>query len=267
MTKALLLFETLAASEVPLGVSAIGQALDLQKSNVHRLLHTLSVMGYVQQDPDTRRYAATLKVWELGTNLLRRNALRLAARPIMVELVRVTEDPAFLSVLSGTDIVYLDTVDSPSLPALAPTGTRAPAIFPASGKVLLANQKDPEAALDEVIASVPQASRIDRDAMLREFEDIRTRGFAISVGGWRRGRSAVAAAIPRGTMPPNAAIGVGGSIDRMGKHHVAQIADAVMTAAERVGEVGPTGDSVARLEAPLKIDPKSLYATRTDVGS
>jgi IclR family transcriptional regulator, KDG regulon repressor len=263
VTKALLLFETLAASDLPMGVSAIGEALDLQKSNVHRLLHTLMLMGYVQQDPDTKRYTATLKVWEIGSNLLRRNALRVVARPVLVELSRNTSEAAFLSVLSGTDMVYLDTVDSPLVPALAPTGSRAPAVFPASGKALLANQKDPEAALDQIISTVPQAARLDKEAMLREFEEIRKNGYATSSGGWRRGRSAVAAAIPRANMPPTAAVGVGGPTEAMTPRRMVEIAGAVMDAAERIAEVSPLSDSAARLDAAVKIDPRRLYNGRS----
>lgn len=52
----LLVLERLLASGRPLGVCEIARDLDKGKSNVHRVLATLSSRGFVNQDCGTRKY-------------------------------------------------------------------------------------------------------------------------------------------------------------------------------------------------------------------
>ena len=58
--KLLRLYEHLCRADAPLGVSALAAKLKLTKSNAHRILRTLTGLGYAQQGDDGR-YAPTLK--------------------------------------------------------------------------------------------------------------------------------------------------------------------------------------------------------------
>jgi DNA-binding IclR family transcriptional regulator len=69
--KLLRLYEHLCRAETPLGVSALASRLRLTKSNAHRILRTLTGLGYALQTPDGQ-YTPTLKAWELGTLVLNR---------------------------------------------------------------------------------------------------------------------------------------------------------------------------------------------------
>lgn len=242
--KAFTLFETLAASDVPMGVAAISRAMSLQKSNVHRLLHTLGTLGYVQQDSDTKRYFPTLKAWQIGSVIARRDILRVTARPILLDLHRKTGESVFLSVFSDTDVLYIDAIDAPHSPAHGRLGSNAPAVFPATGKAILAHQRDPAALVDYIISKVPQASGIDREALLEEFVEIRRKGYAVSMGGWRRWSNSVAAPILRINIPPVAAIGVGGTSELLTKKRISQVVDALMSAAAEISEIHMPANTV-----------------------
>ena len=236
--KAITLFEFLAASDIPLGVSALSKHFNLQKSNVHRLLNTLSILGYVRQDIETKRYLPTLRVWEVGSDIVQRDALRVAARPILKELYQATGRSVFISVLSGTHILYLDTIDFLESPQLGPqSGGRVPAAYPASGKAILAHQSDPASALERVIAAFPQAVDLDRAALLKEFKTIREQGYAVTVNGWRKGSSSLAAPILTPGYPANAAIGVAGVSEQLPQRQILKFAQTVMTAARRISEL------------------------------
>lgn len=237
--KALALFEILSEADTPLGISAISRLMNLQKSNVHRLLNTLIYLGYAKQDADTKRYFPSLKVWEIGLKVVKRDFLRVVGHRFLVDLSKSNSDPAFLSILSGTDILYIDTVDSSMFPKVAPTGSRTPAVFPASGKAILAFQDDPESHLDRILAALPQTRRVDRSALLLELEDVRRNGYASSFSGWREGLNAVAAPIFRSAGPPVAAIGLGGSAERMTKRRMRQVAGSVIEAASGIAELVP----------------------------
>ena len=49
-----------------LGITEISKAMGLPKPTVHGLVRTLVKQGFVQQDPQTRKYRLGLKIYELG---------------------------------------------------------------------------------------------------------------------------------------------------------------------------------------------------------
>lgn len=237
--KAFQLFETLAASATPMGISSLSQTLSLQKSNVHRLLRTLTALGYVRQDLDTKRYLPTLRAWEVGSTIVRRDRLRIGARRILNDLHRATGESVYLSVLSGGHVLYLDTIDAAHSMELTPQpGVRTPAVFPASGKAILANQRDVMACVDRCLAALPDGISVDRGELLGELEKIRAQGFATTVNGWRRGASSLAAPVMTIGMIPTAAIGILASADHLPLERILSFAPQVMNAAARIAESG-----------------------------
>src|SRR5262249_23149323 len=73
--------ELLALAPEPMRLSAIGVALGLHKSTVHRILVTLIALGYAEQDRETSCYRAHLRMWELAAALIAQHPLRRAASP------------------------------------------------------------------------------------------------------------------------------------------------------------------------------------------
>ena len=237
--------EALAQSASPLGVTELGRMLGLQKSNVHRILKTMQKLGYVQKEPGTARYLLSLKLWELGTKIIDRNKLRRAARPFMRQLHQETDEFVYLAVLSGSDILYLETIDAVFPLRLGiVTGARVPAVFPASGKALLAYQPNAGRLIDQAIRSAPDPVSFDRKALIEELCEIRACGFATSVGGWTRGRNSVAAPVIIEGQPPVAVVGVGGPSERMSPKRLVDLATSVLNAATRIAETLGTGEAL-----------------------
>lgn len=206
-------FDVLAAlcrSRAPMGVAALSEELQIGRSNVHRLLTTLSELGYVRKEEKTRRYFATLKLWEQGAIVVDRSRFRRGARPHLLKLAQDTGHAVVLSVLSGKDILYLEKIEATrSGPTPSRAGLRVPAIFPASGKVLIAYQPDAEALIADICATVPQASNLRPDALIEECRQIREKGYATAINGWTSHSSSVAVPIPGGRGHPRAALGIG----------------------------------------------------------
>ena len=111
--KGLTVLETLAASEVPRGITDLANDLDLTKSNVHRLVQALVHRGYAEKDPLSGRYQCTMRLWQLGSFLANRIEVRPIARPYLGRLVKQTQESAHLSIFDGTRILYIDKIDSP----------------------------------------------------------------------------------------------------------------------------------------------------------
>jgi len=209
LVKGLRILEALAFSNEPLGVSTLSETLGIGRSNTHRLLKTLSATGYVSQEPGTRRYLPTLKTWEQGSLVVERSRLRRAAQPILRRLHEETGEVVFLSVLHGGEILYvlkIDPVDN--LATTARAGQRVPAIFTASGKVLLAYQPDAEGLINEIAARVPSFDPQRKALLIKEMEEIRADGFAYSSSGWTAHANSTAVAVPNANLPPVVSIGL-----------------------------------------------------------
>ena len=115
------------------------QRLHLPKSSLHELLSVLVGHRFVELDPDTREYRLGIRIWESGQAYLRDRELVTESRPILARIASAVDETVQLAVLEGSDIVYLEKVDSSQAVRLQSyVGKREPAYMTALGKVLLA---------------------------------------------------------------------------------------------------------------------------------
>jgi len=61
------LLEALADNGLELGIAELCKKISLPKGTVHRLLGTLKNLGYIEQNPQNRKYYFTVKIFKLGT--------------------------------------------------------------------------------------------------------------------------------------------------------------------------------------------------------
>jgi IclR family transcriptional regulator, KDG regulon repressor len=244
----LALLEALARAGEPCGVSELARQLQLTKSNVHRLLQTLNEQGYVQNVGATGRYEVTLKLWELGVEVLDKFDVKRVAFEPMERLVALTGETVHLSILDHGEVVYIDKVDSPQpVRAYSKVGGRAPAYCVATGKALLAHAS--AAVVDAVARELRShtANTITDPTELRaELKRVREAGYAINRGEWREGVCGVAAPIRDGRGSVIAAIGISGPVDRLKSRVVKQFAPAVVEVARSISSrLGWTGGAGA----------------------
>ena len=238
VAKGLAVLELLARADGPLRLGAIAQQLNLQKSNVHRLLGTLATLGYVMQEPETGRYMPSLKLWELGVGVLHAHPARRAAAPIMHELHRATGETVSLTLLDGEEVLYLDKLLSPRpLRFTTRPGSRALAAFTPSGKAMLAQLADPRPILERTRRRLSRGRDLSVEGVMAEFELIRRQGYALSEGEASPGVVGVAAAIPSREGPPSA-ITVSGPAERMSSAKRGLVIEAVLQACARIAEAG-----------------------------
>lgn len=232
VAKGLKVLEELSRADGPVRLSDIATRLELQKSNVHRLLSTLVTLGYAERETETGRYRASLKVWELGAQVAGRHAVRCAAAPFLQELHRQTSETVSLVVLDGDEILYLDQIVAPTpVRRTSRVGGRAPAIYPASGLALLAQSPDAVRTYERL---APLGGSVD--AFLADLARVRDLGYAVTLGGWSSGIHSVAAAIgSRGGAV--AALAISGPAERMPAERTAELGQAVLNACTRIGDV------------------------------
>lgn len=150
LDRALRMLEVLGDSENNIGVTELGQKLDVDKSTAYRLLATLAARGYVEQEPETKKYKLGLKVVELSSMVLDKMELRKVAKPFMKELMRRTNETIHLAILDVGNVVCIDQEETPSMINVnMAVGREAPGHCTAIGKVLWAYLKEEE--LDRVL--------------------------------------------------------------------------------------------------------------------
>ena len=147
LVKGIGLLEVLARADRAMGVTELATSLGIGKSNAHRLLQALVELGYVRREGTEGTYAATIRLWELGSAVLGKLDLNRAAQPWMEWLLDRTRETVHLSVLDGDEVVYVHKLDSPEpIRAYTSIGGRAPAHCVATGKAMLAWAGEPALA-------------------------------------------------------------------------------------------------------------------------
>jgi len=246
--KGLRMLQALSLSDRPRGVTELARELGLTKSNAHRLLKTLVHAGYAQNNSETAKYSATLKVWELGSHVLSQVDVKSAASPYLQSLSDKTGETVHLSLLVEQSVVYIDKIDSAQpVRAYSQIGKGAPAYCVATGKALLAFQDE------DVIASVGKRLKAhtprtitDPEEFKREMARVRQLGYAINRGEWREGVCGVGAPIRDASRQVVAAVGISGPESRMKPAFMREQAPLVIQAAGSISKaLGYPGEAAA----------------------
>lgn len=236
LRKGLAVLEALEGAERGLTLTELTRRLRESQTVVFRLLHTLDAGGYVQQEPETRRYTLGLRVWQLGARAGARMGLLEIARPTLRWLAGVTGQTCGLVVLQGTDVLYLDVIEgSEPLRYYADPGSRVPAYATASGKTMLAWH--PEQVGRVVAAGLRRLTpdTITRaGALRRRLEEIRRSGVSVNLGERRDDIAAVAAPIFDGGGACVAAISASGPRTRFREAYLEDFTRQVRKAAEEI---------------------------------
>jgi IclR family transcriptional regulator, KDG regulon repressor len=142
----------LARSNQPLGISEICRELDLNKSTVFNMVHTLADIEVLEL-VDRGKYGFGTYLHLIANDAGRRADVIRTIRPFLKEIARASNFCAFLGVRSRLEAVILDKVEAAvDIKVAAEVGMRLPIFAGASGKALLSELSDSQLA--QVLASV-----------------------------------------------------------------------------------------------------------------
>jgi IclR family acetate operon transcriptional repressor len=194
--RAFRVLEVVAAHNDGCNLAAIVEAVGLPKQTVHRLVGQLQLAGLIVREPGTRRVQLARRVERFALDALMNGPARAERRAILAALVNEIGETCNIAALAGTDIVYLDRVETtwPLRMLLAP-GSHVPLHATASGKLLLSML--PRAQRDRLVAQVSlrgftESTIVDRRALARELEETRARKVGINRAEHLRGMYGIA---------------------------------------------------------------------------
>jgi DNA-binding IclR family transcriptional regulator len=168
-------------------LSSIGAQVSLPLSTVSRILDSLASHAIVERDDDGRRYRLGRRLLTLSSGIRRHSSdLIKLARPLLEQLAAESQEDVGLSRLQANHAVIIDRADGPNnLKIIDVLGKPEPLYCGAFRKVLLAHQNPDwiQKYLSELklIRFSPHTLRT-KQAIRRELECIRKRGFATSFG-------------------------------------------------------------------------------------
>jgi DNA-binding IclR family transcriptional regulator len=179
--------------------SEIVATLKLPKSSVHRILKDLTALGYLNFNPETKKYLGSLRLAALGAEVMSNFQLRDHIRPYLLELHRETEHTTNLAVLDGLMGVFVDKIESKDfgIKLFSEIGKTFPLHCTGLGKALLAFSSADVASklLEAPLEAITENTITDPEAFKRELALIQQQGYASDYGEITRGIICVAAPV------------------------------------------------------------------------
>ena len=246
--RALDILESFDLSAEELGVTELAHKLNLHKNNVFRLLATLEVRGYIEQDRKSGNYRLGIKTFEIANVFLHHLGLRRQARPILEELVNKCDETANLAILDGSDVIYvLMHETSQTVRIVLRLGQRLPAHCTAAGKAQLAFESADRLQLlfkDTPLRKLTENTIVSPEALRGHLREVAKVGFALDNEEFELGVRCLAAPVRDYSHKVVASVGLSGplsrfSMERIEKELVPLVKEAGEKISERLGyEIG-----------------------------
>ncbi|WP_127583799.1 IclR family transcriptional regulator [Paenibacillus koleovorans] len=211
LEKGLLIMEKLSASDAPLRLTDIHEQMGIAKTSVFMIMSTLETMGYVEK-VDENRYRVSMKLYNMGIDILSHYDIRGIAKPYMEQLAEQLRLTVHLASMSEGKAIYIEKVNGPNFVQF---GTRVGQSFrlhlSAIGKAFAAYLE--EHKLDEIFKENPMIRATENSITSLEvykkfLKNVREVGYAIEDEECEVGVRSIAAPIFNNEGKVVAAMGV-----------------------------------------------------------
>jgi DNA-binding IclR family transcriptional regulator len=238
LERAFAILEEVARNREGINLADLSKAVGLHNSTTFHLVKTMAQLGYVSQVRDSKRYRIGSSLFTLAAGALEENTLLALATPVLETLTRDTGEAGHFAIRSGNDIVVIARTAGTGLLQMADrTGAHRPAHATALGKVLLAALNDEQ--IRQFLGAVPlrkftAKTIVERDALLREIEEVRRKGIAYDDGEFDAEIRCVAVPVHDFAGRVAGAVGISGAVWRLSLQSLQDKARQVREAARRI---------------------------------
>ena len=193
-------------------LSEVVQQTGLNKTTAKRLMANLTTRGYLQKDPESKRYQLGLRLFELGGIVFSSFSLRKAAGYHMSHLQNATAATVLLGVMMEEQLVYLDKREGNGMIRISSDiGWRRNLHYGMLGMTLMAHNSPEE--VGNMLKKYPLEaytpfSITDEDTFILRLERIRKDGFMVEREEAVEGIMGIAAPIRDYSRQVVAALGV-----------------------------------------------------------
>lgn len=193
------ILEVFSRDTPELSMTEIADAVGLTTSTAFRFTHTLETLGYLERDPQTKRYRPGLNVLRLGFTALSSLEMGQVAQPYLKRLSGRCGETTNMTVRDESEIVYVARNRTDQILALhLGLGSRLPAYCTSMGKAQLIDLSRSE--IRELFGEGPYERKAPNTittlpALLEELDRVRSMGYAVNDEECTPGLRSVAAPI------------------------------------------------------------------------
>ena len=231
--RAVAILELFDERTTDLSIADVVSALDVHRSTASRMMATLERHGLLEQTDVPGRYRLGLGLVTLAGLVLNRFPVRALARPRLRELRDQTNETAWLGMLDGQSVIYLDQASSRHVTVNVDwVGRRQALTDGVTGRLLLAFRPADviERLVDEAAPGAVGLSDV-------ELASVRRRGHAVCAGDSDDAYTGVAVPIRDHRGDVVAAIALGGPRYRVSPERLeSELVPMALRAAARVSE-------------------------------
>jgi len=236
------LLEVMAAKDQRYSLQGLVEETGLPKPTLHRMLQQLEGAGLLQREGDGRHYGIGTRLRRLAENLLLNDSLHGARHTVLRQLVEEIGESCNLTALSGSEVVYLDRVETAApLRFYLHSGSRVPVHCSASGKIFLSQMR--AAQRRRLLSHAPlepytQRTLTDPEALEKEVQRVRKDGYAIDHEEFLPGLLCIATLVPSGDdAPSNLCIAVQAPVMRLDAAKAKSLLPALQRAAQALSRI------------------------------
>jgi DNA-binding IclR family transcriptional regulator len=248
------LLEVIASKDQFFSLQGLAEETGTPKPTLHRMLQQLENAGLLERGADSRQYGTGVRLRKLAENLLLKDTFHGARHGVLRALVNEVGESCNLTALSGSEVIYLDRVETPApLRFYLHSGSRVPVHCSASGKIFLAGmtpaQRQRLLAHSPLEAFTPK-TLTDKDALEEEIKQVKRQGFAFDNEEFLPGLLCVAVLVPSDSGRSNLCVAVQAPIMRLGPDKALKLLPALQRAAQAISRIerdatAPVGGSSA----------------------
>ena len=183
LERALDILECFSFQNRELNLTDLVNCTGLNKTTVKRLIANLTARGYLQRDPQSKKYQLGMRLFEMGGIVFSSFSLRQAASYPMTQLQSESGATVLLGINMEDQLVYVDKREGQGMIRISSeVGWRRPLNFGMLGMVLMSSL-DPQ-DVKRVLKKYPlkpytPVSITDADAFSLRLEQIRDQGYAL----------------------------------------------------------------------------------------
>lgn len=246
------LLEVVASKDQFFSLQGLSEETNIPKPTLHRMLQQLESAGLLERSADSRQYGTGIRLRKLAENLLLNDTFHGARHGVLRALVQEVGESCNLTALSGSEVMYLDRVETPApLRFYLHSGSRVPVHCSASGKLFLAGMTP--AQRQRLLSHTPLEAFTHKtltqwDALEEEIKQVKRQGFALDNEEFLPGLLCVAVLVPSTTGRSNLCVAVQSPIMRLTPDKALSLLPALHRAAEALSRI--ENDALDSLRPP-----------------
>jgi DNA-binding IclR family transcriptional regulator len=183
LIKADYILEYLSLHTTPQRLNDIALKTNLTNSTALKILDTLTLIGYVQKDLETKKFSLGPSIIKYANRSLNQLDIKHTAQPHLEELQKNTEETVHLGIQDKTKVVRISKVEStkPIICLNSKIGDNIPLYCSAMGKSILADKSDDEIRAyiaDNPLEKITENTITTEEGFFQEINRIRELGYA-----------------------------------------------------------------------------------------